>query len=243
MQWQRGEVIRVVQETSRVKTFTIQLPGWQVHLPGQHYDIRLTAEDGYQVQRSYSVASPPGQEGSVDLTVDCIEDGEVSPYLVEGVGVGDALELRGPIGGYFVWTPADYERPLLGVAGGSGIVPLMAMLRHRKRAGIGNPAGLLFSIRTPQDVIYGQELDQLAREDDHFGLHLTYTRQAPEGWHGYQRRIDEAMLREVLAGFAQPPLCFICGPSLLVETVANALLNAGLPPGDIRTERFGPEGT
>jgi ferredoxin-NADP reductase len=240
MQWQMGEVISIVAETGRVKTFTIRLPGWRAHLPGQHYDIRLTAQDGYQVQRSYSVASPPAQQGTIDLTVDHIEDGEVSPYLVEGVAVGDALELRGPIGGYFVWKPAEHGQPLLLVAGGSGIVPLMAMLRHRKSAGLDNHAQLVFSIRTPQDVIYGRELEGLAREDARFRLHLTFTRQAPEGWTGYRQRIDERLLRELLGTFARPPLGFICGPTRLVEAAANALLNAGLPPETIRTEHFGP---
>ncbi len=235
-----GEVIRIVEETRRVKTFTIKLPEWRAHLPGQHYDIRLTAEDGYQVQRSYSVASPPGQEGSIDLTVDYIEDGEVSPYLVEGVTVGDILELRGPIGGYFVWKPSEQQRPLLLVAGGSGIVPLMAMLRHRERTSIGNHTQLIFSIRTPEDVIYDRELNGLARSDPRFALHLTFTRKAPESWTGYRRRIDEPLLRELLSTFAQPPLCFLCGPTLLIEAAANALLNAGLLPETIRTEHFGP---
>jgi ferredoxin-NADP reductase len=240
MQWQMGEVIGIVAETRRVKSFTIRLPGWRAHLPGQHYDIRLTAEDGYQVQRSYSVASPPAQAGTIDLTVDYIEDGEVSPYLMEGVTVGDALELRGPIGGYFVWRPAEHTQPLLLVAGGSGIVPLMAMLRHRKSAGISNHAQLVYSIRTPEDVIYGRELAQLAREDPRFRLHLTFTRKAPEGWTGYRQRIDEPLLRELLGTFAQPPLCFVCGPTRLVEAASGALLNAGLPTETIRTEHFGP---
>jgi ferredoxin-NADP reductase len=239
MKWQTGEVIKIVRETHRVKTITILLQGWSAHLPGQHYDIRLTAEDGYQAQRSYSVASPPGQQGSIDLTVDYIEDGEVSPYLVEGISVGDTLELRGPIGGYFAWTPAEHQKPLLLVAGGSGIVPLMAMLRHRKSAGTGNDTQLVYSVRSPADLIFGQELEALAREDSRFRLHLTFTRTAPAGWRGYHQRIDEPMLRELLGAFAQFPLSFICGPTLLVEAAANALRNAGLPPESIRTEHFG----
>ena len=242
MHWQMGEVINIVQETRRVKTFTIRLPEWEVHLPGQHYDVRLTAEDGYQVQRSYSIASSPEQQGSVNLTVDCIEDGEVSPYLVEGIAVGDSIEMRGPIGGYFVWRPAEHQRPLMLVGAGSGIVPLMAMLRHRRIAGISNHVQLLYSIRSPENVIYGEEMARLTREDDCFALHLNFTRKAPEGWTGYQRRIDEPLLRELLGIFVQPPLSFICGPTGLVEAVANALLNAGLPPELIRTEQHGSTG-
>jgi ferredoxin-NADP reductase len=240
-QWQIARVTDIVQETPRVKTFTLQLPQWQPHLAGQHYDIRLTAEDGYQAQRSYSIASPPEQVGSIALTVESIEDGEVSSYLHDGVAVGDSLEVRGPIGGYFVWGQELVKLPLLLVAGGSGVVPLMSMLRHRAAIGATNPTALLFSIRTAAEVIYRQELAQLAQQQvNPLDLHLTFTRQPPPGWTGYRRRIDRAMLTEVLSRLPTHPQCFVCGPTQLVEQVANTLVDLGLPSDIIRTERFGP---
>lgn len=242
-QWQFAQVKTIVQETPRVKTFTLQLPQWIPHLPGQHYDIRLTAEDGYQAERSYSIASPPEQTGEIDLTIELIEDGEVSSYLYDGIAVGDPLEVRGPIGGYFVWKDSMATTPLLLVGGGSGVVPLMAMLRHRANIGASNPTTLLFSVRTAEDAIYQNELNELARQDTHFDLRFTFTRQAPSGWTGYQRRIDQAMLTEVVSRFETQPNCFICGPTSLVEQVANTLVDAGLPPALVRTERFGPTGS
>ncbi len=240
-QWQIARVKNIVQETPRVKTFTLQLPQWQPHLPGQHYDIRLTAEDGYQAQRSYSIASPPAQIGEIALTVESIEDGEVSTYLHEGVAVGDSVELRGPIGGYFVWGQELVNLPLLLVAGGSGIVPLMSMLRHRAAIGATNPTALLFSVRSAIEVIYHHELEQLAQQQiAPLDLHLTFTRQPPPDWTGYRRRIDKAMLTDVSSHFAAHPQCFICGPTQLVEEVANTLVDLGLPSDIIRTERFGP---
>ena len=240
-QWQIARVKNIIQETPRVKTFTLQLPQWQPHLAGQHYDIRLTAEDGYQAQRSYSIASPPEQLGEIELTVEWIEEGEVSAYLHEGVAVGDSLEVRGPIGGYFVWGQELVNLPLLLVAGGSGIVPLMAMLRHRAAIGATNPTALLFSVRTAAEVIYRQELEQLAQQQANpFDLRLTFTRQPPPGWTGYRRRIDKAMLTDVLSRFAVHPQCFVCGPNQLVEQVANTLVDLGLPSESVRTERFGP---
>jgi ferredoxin-NADP reductase len=240
-QWQIARVTETVQETPSVKTFTLQLPQWQPHLPGQHYDIRLTAEDGYQAQRSYSIASPPAQIGQIALTVESIEDGEVSSYLHEGVAVGDSLEVRGPIGGYFVWGQELVKLPLLLVAGGSGVVPLMSMLRHRAAIGATNPTALLFSIRTAAEVIYRQELEQLAHQSiAPLDLQLTFTRQPPPDWTGYRRRIDKAMLTDVLSRFAIQPQCFVCGPTQLVEQVANTLVDLGLPSDIIRTERFGP---
>ncbi|AFY92317.1 ferredoxin reductase [Chamaesiphon minutus] len=240
-QWQIAHVTEIVQETPSVKTFTLQLPQWQPHLPGQHYDIRLTAEDGYQAQRSYSIASPPAQSGEIALTVESIADGEVSSYLHEGVAVGDSLEVRGPIGGYFVWGQELVKLPLLLVAGGSGVVPLMSMLRHRAAIGATNPTTLLFSVRTAADVIYRQELEQLAYQPiAPLDLQLTFTRQPPPDWTGYQRRIDKAMLTDVLSRFAIQPQCFVCGPTQLVEQVANTLVDLGLPSNIIRTERFGP---
>jgi ferredoxin-NADP reductase len=239
-QWQIARVKKIVQETPRVKTFTLQLSQWQPHLAGQHYDIRLTAEDGYQAQRSYSIASPPEQAGEISLTVELIEEGEVSAYLHEGVAVGDPLEVRGPIGGYFVWGQELVTLPLLLVAGGSGIVPLMSMLRHRAAIGATNPTALLFSVRTAAEVIYHQELEQLAQQQaNSIDLYLTFTRQPPSDWTGYQRRIDRAMLMEILSRFAIQPQCFVCGSTQLVEQVANTLVDLGLPFDSIRTERFG----
>ena len=240
-EWQIARVKQIVQETRRAKTFTLALPQWQPHLPGQHYDVRLTAEDGYQAQRSYSVASPPAQVGEIELTVDLIEDGEVSPYLHNSVGIGDPLEVRGPIGGYFVWGRELVELPLLLVAGGSGIVPLMAMLRHRAEIGATNRTALLYSARSPEETIYREELERNAQVPAHdLDLRFTFTRQSPPAWAGYRRRIDRAMLMDVLSGFAVHPQCFVCGPDAFVEQVANTLVDLRVPPDTIRTERFGP---
>lgn len=241
-QWQIAQVKAITQETPRVKTFTLQLPQWIPHVAGQHYDLRLTAEDGYQAERSYSIASPPEQTGEIDLTVELIDDGEVSSYLHEGVSVGDPLEVRGPIGGYFVWKDSMATTPLFLIAGGSGVVPLMAMLRHRTKIGATNHTVLLFSVRTADETIYHQELMQLAEQDTQFSLILTYTRQPPTNWSGYQRRIDHDMLTSVLSQFEHQPNCFVCGPTLLVEQVANTLVDLKLPSDTIRTERFGPTG-
>jgi ferredoxin-NADP reductase len=241
--WQLATVTAIRPETPHVKTFVLSFPHWTPHLAGQHYDLRLTAEGGYQAERSYSIASPPEQAGEIELTVEIIPDGEVSGYLNEGVAVGDQLEVRGPIGGYFVWRGEPGAPPLLLVGGGSGVVPLMAMLRHRQRLGLRTPAVLLFSVRTPEEVIYRAELETLAQADPSFTLLLDYTRQAPPGWAGYHRRIDAAMLQEVVARFGEAqPQAFVCGPTGLVESVANGLLTAGLPPELILTERFGPTG-
>ncbi|WP_338874354.1 ferredoxin reductase [Spirosoma sp. SC4-14] len=243
IQWQIASVKAIVQETPRVKTFTLQLPDWIPHLPGQHYDLRLTAEDGYQAERSYSIASPPEQTDEIDLTIELIDDGEVSSYLHDGITVGDPLEVRGPIGGYFVWKDTMATEPLVLIAGGSGVVPLMAMLRHRAQIGATNPTVLLFSVRMDNGVIYQQELERLAEQNTNFRLLLTFTRQPPNGWTGYQRRIDKEMLQEVMAPLNGQPNCFVCGPTLLVEQVASALVDVGLPFERIRTERFGPTGT
>jgi ferredoxin-NADP reductase len=242
LEWQLATVETVVPETPRVKTFTLRLPHWRPHRAGQHYTLRLTAPDGYQAQRSYSVASAPEQTGQIALTVELIEDGEVSGYLFEGIQPGDQLEVRGPIGGYFVWEATPQAGPLLLIAGGSGVVPLMAMLRHRQRSGLRNPTVLLYSVRGPEEVIYQQELTALAAADSSFTLLLTYTRQAPPQWAGYQRRLDGAMLREALGHLSAVPRCYICGPNGLVESAANELQALGLPAADIRTERFGPSG-
>lgn len=242
LDWQQATVTAIRPETPRVKTFTLALPAFTPHLAGQHYDLRLTAEGGYQAERSYSIASPPEQTGEIELTVELIADGEVSGYLFEGVTVGDPLAVRGPIGGYFVWRGAPGASPLLLVGGGSGVVPLMAMLRHRQRAGLQVPALLLLVVRTPEDAIYHAELETMAQADPTFTLVLSYTRQAPAGWLGYQRRPDALMLAEVLARLPPSPQAYVCGPTGLVEAVANALQASGLPPAAILTERFGPTG-
>jgi ferredoxin-NADP reductase len=241
IEWQAAKLKAIRQETPRVKTFTFALPDWTPHRAGQHYDIRLTAPDGYQAQRSYSVASEPERVGEIDLTVELVENGEVSTYLHEGLVVGDLLEMRGPIGGYFVWEAAQ-GGPLLLVGGGSGVVPLMAMLRHRAAAGSDVPTRLLYSVRAPVDVIYGAELDALVRASPDLKVLLTYTRAEPQGWEGYARRIDQAMLEEVMAPLGSMPRAYICGPTLLVESVATLLFQSGLPRDLIRTERFGPSG-
>jgi ferredoxin-NADP reductase len=237
--WQIATVTAVRPESAEVKSFTLALPAWHPHRAGQHYDVRLTAEDGYQAQRSYSIGSPPSQAGEVELTIERIPDGEVSPYFHDVLRVGDQVEVRGPIGGYFVWEPA-LGGPLLLVAGGSGVVPLMAMLRERAAAGDDTPAALLYSSRTLDDVIYREELDALAAAKD--GVHAiqTLTRSQPPGWAGYARRIDREMLSEVLSRVGAQPLAYICGPTLLVEAAANGLVELGVPAPRIRTERFGP---
>jgi ferredoxin-NADP reductase len=209
------------------------------HMPGQHYDVRLTAPDGYQAQRSYSIASPPSREGDVDLTIERIADGEVSPYFHDVVQVGDEVEVRGPIGGYFVWEPS-LGGPLLLVAGGSGVVPLMAMLRERATADPKPMAVLVHSSRTYDDVIYRDELASLATNDGGLRVIQTLTRSQPPGWTGYDRRIDRPMLAEAMAAAGAQPLVYICGPTLLVEAAANALVELGVPPAQVRTERFGP---
>ena len=198
LEWQLAEVREIVVETYRVKSLLLHVPSWQGHLPGQHVDIRLTAEDGYQAQRSYSIASPPEDE-LLTLTVERVDNGEVSPYLVDDLRVGDQFELRGPIGGYFVWTTAT-GGPLCLIAGGSGIAPLMAMLRHRDRRNVRAPALLLYSSRSLEDVIYREELDAMARRDPDLRVVNTLTRKQPEGWVGHRRRIDKTLLaRDVLS--------------------------------------------
>jgi ferredoxin-NADP reductase len=242
IEWQVGTVTAARDETPTVRTFTLRLPGWGGHQPGQHVDLRLTAEDGYSVERSYSIASEPERAGEVDITVERIPGGEVSAFLHEVVVPGDRLELRGPIGGYFVWD-ASLDGPLLLVAGGSGVVPLMAMARHREQRGGGIPARLLLSSRGPDEIIYRDELDRLTAHADGFQVIHTLTRQQPPGWTGYARRIDEAMLAEVIEPLGASARAYACGPTALVETVANGLVRLGLPPDRIRTERFGPTGT
>ena len=226
--WQIATVESVKQETPRVKSFRIALPMWMAHLPGQHYDVRLTAPDGYRAQRSYSVASSPLDEGEIELTIDRLQDGEVSPYFHDVVVVGDSVEVRGPFASYFVWRG---ESPVLLIGGGSGVVPLMAILRHRRRAMPDVPMRLVYSVRGADDVIYSSELG-----DDAV---LTYTREAPDGWTGHAGRIDASLIAEAAPG---PSTSFICGSNGFVEAASNLLLDAGFAPDQIRTERFGPSG-
>ncbi len=238
MRWLIGDVVDSSPETPRVKTIRFDVPDWAGHLPGQHVDIRLTAEDGYQAQRSYSIASAPDGR-QVELTVERIEDGEVSPYLTDELRRGDQIELRGPVGGYFVWTP-QRGGPLLLVAGGSGVVPLMAMLRHRVAARSDVPTTLLLSSRSWEDVIYREELERV--DGDGLRVVHTLTRSQPEGWTGYARRVDEAMLRELGPPPDERPLVYVCGPTPFVEAVSSALVALGHAAPNIRTERFGPTG-
>src|SRR6266550_805450 len=238
--WQLGEVAEVIQETPRVSSLVLEVPDWPGHLAGQHVDVRLTAEDGYQAQRSYSIASPP-ENARVILTVERLEDGEVSPYLVGEVKVGDKVELRGPIGGYFVWK-AETSSPLLLVAGGSGVVPLMAMIRHRAALGSNVPVRLLYSSRTADDIIYKEELNRIAASGDGVAVAYTLTRSQPSGWKGYARRIDRNMVREIAWPKEQSPMVFICGPTSFVESTAGLLVDLGYDPLKIKTERFGATG-
>ncbi|GCE16031.1 ferredoxin reductase [Tengunoibacter tsumagoiensis] len=239
--WQRGEIIATRKETERTQSITIALPGWMGHRPGQHVDVRLTAEDGYQVERSYSIASPPEEKNQLILTIERLDDGEVSPYLVDELRIGDQLELRGPIGGYFVWE-VQMGGPLLLIAGGSGIVPLMAMIRHAIANGGVVPIRLLFSSRSEQDIIYHDELSQLVSSTHNLEVIYTLTREQPQGWTGYHRRVDSTMLREVAWLTTQQPLTFICGPTSFVEAAATSLVELGYPPERVKTERFGATG-
>jgi ferredoxin-NADP reductase len=239
--WQRGEVIATQEETARTRSITLAVPNWKGHQPGQHVDVRLTAEDGYQVERSYSIASPSEDGQRVTLTVERLDDGEVSPYLTDELRIGDQLELRGPIGGYFVWE-ARLGGPLLLIAGGSGIVPLMTMIRHRAAVGSHVAVRLLYSSRSYEDIIYRDELDRLVSSTTMLEVVHTLTRKQPPGWTGYHRRIDTNMLREVAWPSEQRALAFICGPTPFVETAAASLVELRYEPTRIKTERFGATG-
>jgi ferredoxin-NADP reductase len=234
--WQIATVEAVSDETARVRTIVLDASDWPGHRAGQHLDVRLTAEDGYRAERSYSIASAPGEP--VAITVERLDDGEVSPYLTEELRVTDALELRGPVGGYFVWD-GDDGAPLFLAAGGSGVVPLRAILRHRRRSGSDVPARLLYSSRSLDDVIYR---DELAEPADGVDVVHTLTRAQPPGWTGYARRVDSAMLAEVAWPVDENPLAFVCGPTSFVEAVASGLVALGYRPERVKTERFGPTG-
>jgi ferredoxin-NADP reductase len=240
LNWKLGEVVELIDETPRVRSIVIDMPEWPGHRAGQHVDVRLTAEDGYQAQRSYSIASAP-EDRRLMLTVERLFDGEVSPYLVDELRPGDSIELRGPIGGYFVWEQG-MRAPLLLVAGGSGIVPLMAMLRHRAVTRATVAARVLYSSRTKEDIIFGRELERLAAQQNGPEVIHTLTRVRPPGWKGYARRVDDQMLAEVAWSPADAPATFVCGPTPFVEAVARALVLLGHEAKRVKTERFGPTG-
>jgi ferredoxin-NADP reductase len=234
--WQTAAVTSVTRETASVVTLEVNPPAWPGHRAGQHLEVRLTADDGYQAEREYSIASAPGEP--LAITVERLDGGEVSPYLTEELRAGDELELRGPIGGYFVWEPGQ-GGPLTLLAGGSGIVPLRSMLRHRLSAGSDAPARLLYSSRSWEDVIYRDELGEYRG-----GVRVSYTltRSQPTGWTGHTGRIDSALLAEIAWPAAAKPLAYICGPTSFVEAAAAGLVGLGYPPEQVKTERFGATG-
>jgi ferredoxin-NADP reductase len=238
--WRTVEVVEIRRETERARTIRVRVPEWPGHDPGQHVDVRLTAEDGYQAQRSYSIASPP-EEPMLALTVERIADGEVSPFLVDEVRVGDTFEIRGPIGGHFRWHARD-GGPLLLVAGGSGVVPLMAMLRHRTAARADVAARLVYSARTLPDVFYPAELEAMRDRDNRADVEITLTRSAPARWQGATRRVDRALLDRGAVAPSTHPRIYVCGPASFVERAADLLIEIGHPSERIHTERFGPTG-
>jgi ferredoxin-NADP reductase len=241
LRWLPATVLRLHEETAEVKTISFDTPGWPGHLAGQHVDIRLTADDGYAAQRSYSIGSPAGVGTRIELTVERVEGGEVSPFLLDELRAGDRIELRGPIGGYFTWSPGASD-PLLLIAGGSGIVPLMSMLRTRAGSASRAPARLLYSSRSEEHIIYRAELDRLHGAADGFLLSHTLTRRAPPGWSGERGRIGREMLERRAFAPGEGAQTFICGPTPFVEAVSELLLAIGHAEASIRTERFGPSG-
>ena len=239
--WRLARVVQTRAETPRARTLVLDVPDWPGHGAGQHIDVRLTAETGYQTQRSYSIASPP-EEPQVSLTVERIEDGEVSPYLTDDLRAGDLLELRGPVGGYFTWDAARDGGPLFLVAGGSGVVPLMSMLRHRAATRSRVPARMLYSSRTLKEIFYRDELQRMAAGDADLEIIQTLTREQPPGWTGHTGRIDRDLLASLAWGAQERPLIYICGSTSLVEAMASLLQAQGHAPDRIKTERFGPTG-
>ncbi|MDN4985601.1 ferredoxin reductase [Bradyrhizobium sp. WYCCWR 13022] len=240
IEWQVGRVQAIVAETSRVKSIVLQPTRWPGHQPGQHVDIRLTAEDGYRAERSYSIASPPTEE-LIMLTVERIEDGEVSSYLLDELQIGDALEFRGPIGGHFIWNQAA-NRPLCLVAGGSGVTPLMAMLRHRRASRVPIPASLIYSARCLNDIVYRDELDAMSDGDADLRVIYALTRECPRDWTGHKGRVDELLLAKNSFAREEDPLFFVCGPAGFVESISSMLVKLDFDPLAIKTERFGPSG-
>ena len=240
LEWQFAQVRDIVAETHRVKSVMLQPANWTGHLPGQHVDIRLTAEDGYQAQRSYSIASPP-EDKLLMVTVERVEDGEVSPYLLDELRVGDRLELRGPVARHFVWT-SGLRGPLCLIAGGTGITPLMSMLRHRDRSSSCTPTVLIYSTRSLADIVYREELDGMARSGDHLDVTYALSREQPKDWVGHRGRIDRQLLAASCFPPAQNPAIYVCGPTAFVESVSGFLVELGFDPLSIKTERFGPSG-
>ena len=238
LSWQIASVTAVTVETASVRTIALEPPDWPGHRAGQHLDVRLTAEDGYRAERSYSIATSPGEAPAI--TVERLDDGEVSPYLTEELRAGDQLEVRGPIGGYFVWdSGASEDQPLLLVAGGSGIVPLRSILRHRARSASTVPVRLLYSAKALDEVIY---LAELGEQGEGVDVRYTLTRRQPPGWTGFARRVDDALLGQVAWPVMNEPLAFVCGPTPFVETVAAGLVTLGYPAARVKTERFGGVG-
>lgn len=238
LNWLIAKAGDIAEETDRVRNIVLDCPGWPGHLPGQHIDIRLTAEDGYQAQRSYSISAPVDGE-QVVITVELVDGGEISPFLIEDLRVGDQIEIRGPIGGYFVWEPSR-GGPLQLIGGGSGVAPLMAMLRARVRNGSDVPVRYLSSARSFDDIIYRSELQSISSEAEDVEVLHTLTRSQPPNWTGSTGRVDRVMLaRHVWPAFTRP-LCYVCGPTGFVETVASTLVALGHQPRRIKTERFGP---
>jgi ferredoxin-NADP reductase len=239
--WHVGTVIALHDETATARTIALEVSDWPGHVAGQHVDVRLTASDGYSAVRSYSIASAPNSERRVELTVERLPDGEVSPYLTQEIAVSDRLELRGPIGGWFVWR-AQQTEPIQLVAGGSGIVPLMAMIRSRALAGSTAPFRLLYSVREPEAVFYREELQALSDQDHSLGLTYAYTRIAPKDWPRPPSRVDAALIANTTWPSNLVPTCYVCGPTSFVESVTGFLSASGNSSDKIRTERFGPTG-
>ncbi len=238
--WLVGRLAAVREETATARTLVLDVPGWAGHLPGQHVDVRLTAEDGYSTERSYSIASAPG-ETRIELTIQRLDDGEVSPYLTEVLTPGNPLELRGPIGGYFAWHPGD-SQPVLLIGGGSGVVPLMAMARTRVATGSITPMQLIYSTRSPDTLLYADELQRIAAPGTGPDIDIVYTREAPAGWPGPVGRLDAGQLLDLAGPPSAGQQCLICGPTGFVESAARLLVDQGIGERQIRTERFGPSG-
>jgi ferredoxin-NADP reductase len=239
--WRVGTVVALHDETPTARTIALKVSDWPGHIAGQHVDVRLTAPDGYSAVRSYSIASAPNSDTHIELTVERLRDGEVSPYLTQELTVGDRLELRGPIGGWFVWRTQQTE-PIQLVAGGSGIVPLMAMIRSRLSTGIAAPFRLLYSVREPEAVLYRDELEALPNHEHSMSITYAYTRLAPKGWPRPPGRIDAALIANTTWPSNLAPTCYVCGPTSFVESTASLLSASGNNSDKIRTERFGPTG-